>query len=210
MTKLPKVKIARSALHLSRMSFVQKVQFARAVVIAMTGNIHFPTPLPVLTQITSDANDLEVASNAAQTHAKGMHAIEVAKSKALQLSLQLLAHYVEGVANGDPNNAESIILSAGMQIKKQTNPGPRILSAKSNNKGEVTLTNPAVRSASYRWEIATLDPTIDANWKFFTEDKKSKIVRTGLANSTMYHFRVYTLTKTGTSTASQVITVTVQ
>jgi hypothetical protein len=204
-----KVPIRRIALYFDKMPVPQKFQFARSVVIAMTGNAHFPNPSPGLAVITGDANNLEVAHIAAQTHAKGTSAQMQALVKVLHLSMQALAHYVENVANADPNNAEAIIKSSGMQIRKTPVHKPRILEAISNAKGQVTLTCRTTVGASYKWDITTGDPTVEANWKVFVVVKQSRTIQNGLLNSTIYHFRQWTIGIKGMGPVSQVVSATV-
>ena len=204
-----KVVIRRVALRLSKMTVPQKFQFARAVVVAMTGNAHFPTPAPSLVVITSDANNLEAAHTAAASHTKGTAAQTQAMVKVLQLSMQALAHYVENIANADPNNAVSIIESAGMQVKKTNAGKARILNVLASAKGQVTLTCPVTARASYRWDIAMGDPTIEANWKIFVVVKQSKTIQTGLLSATVYHFRQWTVGVKGLGPVSQVVSTTV-
>jgi hypothetical protein len=204
-----KVIIRKVALLLSKKTVEQKFQYARAVVIAMTGNNHFPTPSPALSVITTDANNLETAYIAAQTRAKGTTAQKNAMAKVLQLSLQALAHYVETIANADPNNAEAIITSAGMQMKKPAVHAPRILHVVASSKGQVTLTCPVTKNASYRWDVAIGDPTIEANWKMLVEVKQSKVIQNGLISGTLYHFRQWTIGLKGLGPVSQIVSTTV-
>jgi len=159
--------------------------------------------------ITTDANNLETAYIAAQTRAKGTTAQKNAMAKVLQLSLQALAHYVENIANADPNNTEAIITSAGMEMKKATVHKPRILEVIASAKGQVTLTCPVTRSASYKWDIATGDPTIEANWKVYVVVKQSKTIQNGLTSATVYHFRQWTVGSKGLGPVSQVVSTTV-
>ncbi len=204
-----KVVIRKVALLLSKKTVAQKFQFARGVVIAMAGNANFPAPLPALSVITTDANNLETAYIAAQTRAHGTAAQKAAMVKVLQLSLQALAHYVELIANADPNNAEAIITSAGMTAKKATVHAPRILHVVASAKGEVTLTCPVTKNATYKWEVATGDPTIEANWKLLDEVRQSKFVQAGLISGTLYHFREWTIGVKGIGPVSQVVSTTV-
>ncbi len=200
-----KVVVRKVALLMSKKTVAQKFQFARAVVIAMTGNHYFPTPSPALSVITTDANNLETAYIAAQTRAHGTAAQKAAMVNALNLSMQALAHYVELIANADPNNAETIITSAGMVVKKPAVHLPRALHVVAGAKGVVTLTCPLTKNASYKWEYAIGDPTIEANWKFLGEVRQTKMVQTGLISGTVYHFREWTIGIKGIEPVSQVV-----
>ncbi len=207
MTK--KVSKRKVALLLNKMTTAQKVQFARTVVIAMTGNVHFPTPAPALSGISTDATNLETAYQTAQTRAKGSSAQMHAMLKVLELALRALANYVETIANADPDNAVSIIESAGLSVKKASPPKPRILQVVASGKGEVTLSCPTEKSGTYKWEFTTGDPSVEANWKFLTEVRKSKFVQTGLTSATTYHFRQTTFGLKGLGPVSQVVSTTV-
>ena len=200
-----KVVIRKVALLFSKKTVPQKIEFAKAVVIAMTGNHYFPNPTPALSVITTDAANLEAAQIAGQTRAKGTSARTQAMVKVLHLSMIDLAHYVESIANADPNNAETIIKSAGMEMKKAKAHVPRVLSVIASGKGQVTLTCPTSRTDSYRWDIATGDPTVEANWKTFVVVKQSRTKQSGLLSGTMYHFRQWTVGGKGLGPVSQVI-----
>src|SRR5205823_3404061 len=87
-----------------------KIQFARQIVIDMTGNPNFTTPAPTLASIGTAATTLETAYNAAQT------ARQVSKAKtaaldtpngSLDLLLAQLANYVENTSGGDPAKIDS-------------------------------------------------------------------------------------------------------
>jgi hypothetical protein len=204
-----KVSKRKAVLYLNKKTPVQKIQFARTVVIAMTGNGHFPTPSPALSVISTDANNLETAYLAAQTHAKGTAAPMHAMMKVLELSLRALANYVETIANADPDNAVSIIESAGLSVRKANPAKPRILHVVASGKGQVTLTCPTEKLGNYKWEFTTGDPSIEANWKFLAEVRKSKTVQTGLNSTTVYHFREWTFGLKGLGPVSQIVSTTV-
>ena len=59
---MPKVK-----LNISRLSISDKIAKCRQMIAAMTGNPKFPTPNPPLTTVTTALNDLEGATNDAQS-----------------------------------------------------------------------------------------------------------------------------------------------
>jgi hypothetical protein len=208
-TMIKKVSKRKVALNLNKLTTIQKIQFARAVVIAMNGNANFPSPAPALTVISTDANHVETASIAAQTHAKGTSAQMHAMIKVLELSLRALANYVETIANADPDHAVAIIESAGLTLRKTNVVKPRILLVVSSGKGQVTLTCPAEKSGTYKWEFATGDPLVEANWKFLAEVRKSKTIQSGLQSATVYHFREWTFGLKGLGPVSQIVSTTV-
>ena len=101
----------------SKLTVPQKIESARIKATSMTGTANFPTPNPPLATITTGANALETAGIAAAGGGKDETAVMHAKEALLDLSIKLLATYVENVANASPANAEAIVLSAGMDIK---------------------------------------------------------------------------------------------
>jgi hypothetical protein len=204
-----KVAIRKVVLHLDSKTVPEKFQFARAIVIAMTGNPYFPNPSPALTKISKDADNLQAAHVSAQSGRKGASARMKVMTKYLHLSLWNLAHYVEHIANADPNNAETIIKSAGMYVKNSFPHKKRELNVIPTGKGEVTLTCPYKRNANYRWEYTTADPSIETEWKLLDEVRQTKLVYKGLVSVTQYHFRQYTIGTKGTLPVSQVISTTV-
>jgi len=175
----------------------------------MRGNAYFPIPSPNLSVISSDANNLEAAFLAAQTRAKGTSAQMHAMVKVLDLSLRALANYVENIANAYPDNALTIIESAGMDAKKIPVHKPHELAVVASGKGEVTLTCPVTKRASYKWEVTTADPAVETNWKLLAEVRKSRLIQTGLASATVHHFRQWTFGPKGLEPVSQVLSTTV-
>jgi hypothetical protein len=207
---MERVKIIHIALGYKEKSTPEKIQLGRTIVEAMTNNGNFLLPIPALNTVLMDVNNLSAAYIATFTQARGTSSVMRSQSKVLQLSLQSLAFYVEGIANANPDMAMAIVLSSGMPVKNQGIRPPRILSAKSMNKGEITLTNPFVKHSSYRWEMTTASPGVESNWKFFAEDGRNKIVRKGLVSATYHYFRVFTLSSGGTIGPSQVVSAVVQ
>jgi hypothetical protein len=58
--------MAKTKLGLGTLSVTHKVELARQIVIKMTGNANFTTPVPALAAITTAANSAETAFNNAQ------------------------------------------------------------------------------------------------------------------------------------------------
>jgi hypothetical protein len=204
-----KVPIKKIVLHLGSKKVAEKFQFARSIVIAMTGNAWFPNPSPPLMVITNDANNLEAAYLATQTGKKGASAYMKAMTNILHISLWNLAHYVEYIANAGPNNADTIIKSSGMEVKQSFAHKKSELNVIPTGKGEVTLTCPYQRNANYRWEYSTGDPSIENGWSFLVEVRQTRVVYKGLYSGTVYHFRQWTIGTKGTNPVSQVVSTVV-
>lgn len=95
------------------MDVAEKLQFARQIVTAMTGNANFATPDPTLASVSGYADDLENAYNAASVarqNATTLTSVQDDKENMLDTTLMKLSNYVENVIDSD----ETIIQSAGM------------------------------------------------------------------------------------------------
>jgi hypothetical protein len=177
------------------MPIPDKIQFARQIVIDMTGNANFPTPAPTLASIGTAATALETAYNAAQT------ARQVAKSKtaaietpdaSLNLLLAQLANYVENTSGGDPAKIDSSGFTTrdvpSGPIGALTPPASFEVTP-SDSSGAVNLNWAKVRGAkSYIVERATDAGTLV--WGSPATTTKSKIEVAGLNSGTKYWFRV--------------------
>src|SRR5690348_10607894 len=108
-----KVKLA-----LDKKTVDTKVEFGRTVHDEMTGNANFTAPSPTLTALKSATDGLEAANilraSGAHLAVADLHAaVEV-----FDVIMTALGAYVDNVAQGN----ESIILSAGMETRKQRSP----------------------------------------------------------------------------------------
>jgi hypothetical protein len=191
------------ALKLARLSVPRKIEKAKAIVAAMTGNANFPTPSPTLETITQLANGLEMALIATNGGAEEETAAMYARERELDLGLKSLAAYVEGIANVNPEQAEVIILSAAMEVKKRVVRTTSDFDVKSTgNPGEVKIGCRAEDRAAYVFQMTT-DPSNEANWSTIHSDVRSKLVRKGLTSGTRYHFRVAVIRSGGQQPWSQ-------
>ncbi|HKZ66465.1 MAG TPA: hypothetical protein VJ111_08930 [Chitinophagaceae bacterium] len=122
MSHITKVKVA---MNLRKQPVSIKIAKARHYVTSMTGNANFATPNPTLASVTTAINALETAANNAAGGGTELTAIMHEKETIVDNRLTQLGAYVEGIANNDPPNAASIVLSAGMDLKKPNVPvGP--------------------------------------------------------------------------------------
>jgi hypothetical protein len=90
--------MAKVGLNLQELTVTEKVEFARSIVTAMTGNPKFPSPAPSLEALTQAANELEAKSHAVQVKRQAAQAgtSEMYDAEAaLDLMLVQLANYVE-------------------------------------------------------------------------------------------------------------------
>lgn len=186
-----------AVLGISNYSIPQKVEFARVVVASMTGNANFPVPSPTLATITANATALETAYVAAQTGGHDEHALMYAKEFLLELSLKAIMGYVEPIANANLVNAEAIVLSSGLRVKRNPTPKPNgFRLALTGNPGEVLLRTDFDSRATFKWE-KSLTPYVEESWEELHNGTRAKFLVTGLARGTLYYFRVAKVDKDG-------------
>jgi hypothetical protein len=182
-------------LNLRNMNVTEKIQFARQIETAMTGNATFPTPDPPLATISTSAADMENAynnANVARQDASMKVSIQDDKEIVLDANLQKLANYVESASDGDAAK----IQSAGMSVRAKpvpvgALPMPAGLAATAGDKeGEIDLSWDRVTGAkSYEVEQSP-DPITTSSWKHAGVSTKSSITVSGLTSGTKYWFRV--------------------
>jgi len=172
------------------------ITFVQAILKALTGNPTFPTPNPPLPALSGAANDLQVAETAALTRATGTIATRNEKRAALLTLLEVLRAYVQSVADASPENAISIIESAGLAIRKTTVHAPRVFSAKAGTvSGSVKLTAPvAGHRAAYLWQFST---DAGKTWIDVPPTLQSRATLSGLPAGTSVQFRYRSVVKGG-------------
>lgn len=122
MTHITRIKVA---LNLRRQPVRVKIGKGRHYVTSMTGNANFTTPNPTLASVTTAVNALETAADNADGGGTEQTTIMHEKETIVDTALTKLGAYVEGIANDDPTDAASVVLSAGMDLKKPAAPvGP--------------------------------------------------------------------------------------
>jgi hypothetical protein len=200
-----KVKIVHAALYLSKKPVPQIISESKAIVLGMTGNKNFPTPAPTLADVTIAINNLEAAEVIALSRAKGAAAHKNSLMRTLELMLHQLIKYAEGVANNDPTNAQAIMTSIPLAIRKQpvqVNNGYRVHPTKSV--GELFIMTTRTANATYNFE-STTDPANVASWASIYKGTKCKFVKTGLVSGTRYYIRVKVTDKKGESMPGNVL-----
>src|SRR5258706_6089014 len=93
-----------------------KIQYARQIVLDMTGNPNFTTPAPTLASVGTAATLLETNYNAAQTArqvAKSKTQAQDAAAAALLLLVSQLANYGENTSGGGPTKNTSSGFAGG-------------------------------------------------------------------------------------------------
>lgn len=184
-------------LMLARLSVPQKVEKARFIVKSMTGNTHFSSPVPTLAEVAAAADELETAYLASRDAGKDETVAMHTKEEVLDNLLIRLGHYIEDTANMDEENAEEIILSAGVATKNVPMHTAREFRVKNTNMpGEVVARTKRVPRASYIWQYSTT-PTDAASWVTAAITVKATVKISGLTSGKKYSFRVAVVTKDG-------------
>jgi hypothetical protein len=188
----------------SRLSIPEKVEKGRFIITSMTGNANFPVPIPDLTIIAGQINDLETASIAAAGGDVDETANMHAKEHLLDLSLKSLSAYVESIANANPVNAEAITLSAGMEVKSGgTRASVDFEVEPTGNPGEVRLSTKSSPRATFIFQMTT-DPVNENSWIPIGQSTRAKMVKGGLLSGVRYYFRVAMIDKNGQNPWSDV------
>jgi hypothetical protein len=190
MSTKPKLVKKSVALGLSRLTVPQTIASSDHYVTCMTGNAHFPNPNPSLAVVSAQIAVLSAAYSTSLTKVKGSANKMHVELLALHVLLKGLAGYVETMANADPVNAENIINSSGMPVKKPSPKPPKIFTAVARKTpGVVRLNSKATLRASYVYEMTT-DPTLASGWTNIYIGGDVKFDKTGLTSGTRYYFRV--------------------
>jgi hypothetical protein len=187
------------------------ITFAQSVATAMAANTaSFPSPSPTLANFKTDTDALVTAETAVLARTKGAADTRNAKLAVVKADLESLKNYVQNVVDAsNPANAESIIGSAGMAIRKVTLHDKPALAVKQGSvSGTVTLSaKAAATKAAYNWQYSTDQKT----WTSLPQTLKAKTGVSGLTAATTYFFRSQALTpKGGESDWGQVVSLLVK
>ncbi len=186
------------------------ITFAQSVATTMTDNATFPSPNPTLATFQTDIAALVTAETAVLARTKGAADTRNAKLAVVKADLASLKNYVQNVVDAsNPANAESIIGSAGMAVRKVTlHDKPALAVTQGSASGTVTLSaKAAATKAAYNWQYSTDQKT----WTSLPQTLKAKTAVSGLTSGTTYSFRSQSLTPTeGASDWGQVVSLLVK
>jgi len=174
-------------LGLSAQPVPMKVENGRNMVMKIGASAYFaapnPLPHPTLASITPLINTLETAYENALGGSKiatlALKSAEIAYDNAITE----LSHYVEDRANADPNNGETIIVSAAMIMKAKTPKTIPTFSVKNNVlTGSIDVKVKATKGALYIFQTSP-DPVPPATalvWTQASVGSKCKVTISGL------------------------------
>jgi hypothetical protein len=181
------------------------IKVAQAIVEAMTGNAALPNPTPALAVVSAAIAALDAAETATKTRAKGTIEVRNTARAALIAALHELKAYVQTVCDANLPQAETIITSAAMSVKKPPAHTKHDFVAKSGaTSGSVHLVAKAVsRRASYEWQWS---PDGGKTWTQAPSTLQSRTTILALPLAVTCQFRYRAVTKVGEGDWSQVIT----
>ena len=179
-----------------------QIKLGEAVQAALVNNPHFPLPDPIITSFTSALASYNTAETASQTRAKGTIAARNAAKVVFVSAAHALKARVQQVADATPDQAEAIITSTTLAVKKST---PRQKQAFAVTYGATSGTvhvvaKAAAERASYEWQYS-----VDGGktWTSAPNTLQAKTTITALPVATMVEFRYRATTKTGQGDWSQ-------
>ncbi|HEY1692695.1 MAG TPA: fibronectin type III domain-containing protein [Polyangiaceae bacterium] len=170
--------------------------YANNIVQKSTNNPALPNPTPTMAVLTAAITDLHTSETAALSRATGAVTVRNEKRLVLVGLIQQFRGYVQGVADATPENAASIIQSAGFAVRKPPVRKPRVFEAvNAANSGTATVHAPSagVRSA-YDWEYS---PDGGKTWVAAPGTIQAKTTVTGLPSGTSVQFRYRATTPKG-------------
>lgn len=190
-----KVKVS---LELAKMSVMKMVAFGNHVVTNIGTSSYFATPYPALSVVSSAVSSLQTLAEEAKGGGTAKTAAVKVQRDVVENLLVQLGHYVEGIANdsADSITAELIVLTAGMNVKRNTPRQKQVFTVEAVSVGKVKLTAKRVVNGTHEWEYTTT-PNVAASWIDADLGTKSVITLSGLTSGTRYYFRHRAVQKNG-------------
>lgn len=169
---------------------------AQRILTAMTDNPFFPSPNPSLKKLAAALADLGDAETTALSRARGTAAARNGKRAVLVSLLNRLKAYVQGVADDDPEQAASIIESAGMHVQDRVLPAkaPFVVKPGPVSGSAILVARAVAKEANYAWATSA-DGGV--TWKPLPQTKPAKTLVTGLPVGQKVSFRFRATTRKG-------------
>ena len=175
----------------------------------MANNPYFPNPPPALATLGAAIADLHAAQVATASRAKGTATVRNEKRAVVVGLIQQARGYVQGVADATPENAASIIESAGFAVRKAPVRGARAFEARQGAvSGSAKLVAvSAGKRASYEWQYSTDG---GKSWILAPVTLQAKTSIAGLAVGSTVQFRYRAVLKGGEGDWSQTVALVVK
>ena len=178
--------------------------YARALIAGLTGNPWIKNPNPSIATLTDLTEKFETAQTATKTGTKGTVGVRNATRTALVSGCRAGISCVQQEADADPENAEAIITSTSLTVRKVP---VRVKAPFAVKQGPVSgmallAVKSAGRNCSYDWEMS-----IDAGktWTEIPSTTQTRTSVTALPVGTVVQFRFRSLTPKGQGDWSQPI-----
>jgi len=162
------------------------------IVEHLTGNTHFPTPFPFLTELINTTAEFKAAFLKANEGSREDTSVKNKLRDDLEFLLRKIALYVETQSSGDA----TAILSAGFNTRKLREPiGPldkptRLIVQYGLNSGEITMQCDVINKARiYEFQYTESPLTPNSVWTNVSSTKR-KVNVNGLSRGVEYIFRV--------------------
>ncbi len=182
------------------------VSYAKHLATCVTGNASFTNPTPTVLSLAAQAEAFAQANAKAKGGGPGVVADRNAKRNDLEGDIDHLVDYVRGVIKAeatDPANAATLILSAGLSVRKSSSASKAPLAIKAGGvPGEVWLIARAVaRPALYFWEYS-VDQVV---WTSTPGTIQARTTITGLLPGQVLYVRFRAHTRKGLGDYSDVV-----
>jgi Fibronectin type III domain len=193
---------ARVALNLRKLGLQDKVDRAKSLLTALTGNKDFPNPIPPLASLKEAIASLEAVRAAtvlAIDRAKTAKAVQRQQEVALDKLIRSLASYVQAESSGN----EVKIKSTGLRVRSNRaviglpDAPDNLKAMEGGNEGTIELKWKSVQGKkSY---LVRMTETIEdaGSWKHLSSTTKSVMLVDGLASGKKYWFQVAAISTAG-------------
>jgi hypothetical protein len=175
----------------------------------LTGNPHFPAPVPSIATLRDARVALQFAIVGAETGAHALVAIRWERHSELERILVQLSKYVMATAQGDVNKQ----VSSGFELRRPplrittlTAPGTLTVRRPASPDGDLLLHWGAVHGARlYQVYMTTDDPTQGPQWTLVHTGSSRRAHIRGLLVHTTCHFRVCAMGTAGSGPFSTAV-----
>ena len=173
-----------------------QIKYGGAVQAGLANNSHFPLPDPVISGFSNALTNYTAAETTAQTRAKGTIAARNAAKVVFIGAIHAVKARVQQVADATPEQAEAIITSTTLAVKKVATRQKQTFVAKYGpTSGTVhVIAKAAAVRASYDWQYS-----VDGakTWVDVPNTLQAKTTMVGLPVATTVAFRYRATTKAG-------------
>ncbi len=175
----------------------------------LTGNLHFPAPVPSLATLRDACIALQFAIAGAETGAHALVAVRWQRHAELERILVQLSKYVMATAQGDVNKQ----VTSGFELRRPplrittlTAPDTLTVNRPNSPNGDLLLHWGAVHGARlYQVYMTTDDPLQNPNWTLVHTGSSRRAHVRGLLVNSVCHFRVCAMGTAGSGPYSTVV-----